>query len=323
MKTITLGRTGETVSRISLGTWSYGGENTSGTTSVGWAGQNDSDSVAALKKAWELGIRHWDTADVYGNGRSEKIIGTMWKFLPRRDIFLATKVGWDRGGYSQWYHPDMMRQHLENSLRNLQVDEIDLYYLHHCLFESDTILEDAIAQLHRFREEGKIRFIGLSDWDSEKIMQFIARVDPDVVQPYRSVYDDTYASSGLKQWVEDHNVGVCFFSPLKHGLLTGKYEKPVSFPEGDFRRNVPEFGDPTVITLMQENRAKLISRFSNHPQPVIHGVVDALLTDAPTGCVLLGQRNPAQVVSAATLGTPLSETDAARVRSLFLHRKGK
>ena len=103
--------------------------------------------------------------------------------------------------------------------------------------------------MRRFRDEGKIRFIGLSDWDARKIMKFIERVDPDVVQPFRNIIDDEYDSSGLKAWVDAHDLGVAFFSPLKHGLLTGKYDEPQSFPEGDFRSTIAEFRDPYACEL--------------------------------------------------------------------------
>ncbi len=318
MRQILLGRTNVRVSAVSLGTWSYGGPNQSGTIPVGWAHQRDADSRAALHRAWELGINHWDTADVYGDGHSETIIGSMWETVPREDIFLASKVGWDSGPYDHYYHPQLMEDHLERSLRNLRTDVIDLYYLHHCHFgEQDEYFADAVEQMRRFHEAGKIRFIGLSDWNLNLIMRYIDRVDPDVVQPYRNVMDDTYTSSGLKSWIETHNRGVAFFSPLKHGLLTGKYTQPATFPEGDFRANVKEFGDPEVITKMQVNRKTLETHFADHPQPVLHGLIDALLADAPTGCVLLGQRNVQQVEAAATLGDALSPAEAEWVKKLY------
>ena len=93
MKKITLGRTNERVSIISLGAWSFGKENTSGGSNVGWSNQSDKDSKSALLKAYSSDINHWDTADVYGEGHSEKIIGSMWNEVSRDDIFLASK-GW-------------------------------------------------------------------------------------------------------------------------------------------------------------------------------------------------------------------------------------
>ena len=319
MKKIVLGRTGVNVSRISLGTWSFGGASVSSNNQpVGWAGQSEKDSQLALQKAHEVGINHWDTADVYGNGISESIIGTMWNKVSRNEIFLATKIGWDMGSYDHWYHPMQMKINMERSLKNLKVNCVDLMYLHHCNFgKQDEYFEEALEVIKKFQEEGKTRFIGLSDWSSNKIMKFISRVNPDVIQPYRNVMDDTYASTGLKNYVEANNLGICFFSPLKHGLLTGKYTEPATFETGDFRKTVKDFADQKLIDKMKTNKSKLEERFANHPEPVMHGLVDALLTDVPTGCVLLGQRNVEQVEAAAQLGESLSNEDGDWVNRLY------
>ena len=319
MNYVTLGRMGVEISCISLGTWSYGGPNIAGKNQpVGWAGQTDQDSKDALRKAHREGINHWDTADVYGDGHSERVIGSMWNEIPREDIFIATKVGWDMGSYNHWYHPVLMRANMERSLKNLNTDCVDLMYLHHCNFgKEEQYFDDALEVIKRFQDEGKTRFIGLSDWFLDKIMKFIDRVDPDVIQPYRNVMDDNYISSGLKAHVEANNLGVCFFSPIKHGLLTGKYTAPATFETGDFRRTVKDFADQKMIDKMQSNKKKLEARFLDHPQPVMHGLVDALLSDAPTGCVLLGQRNVNQVAAAAKLGKTLSNEDAEWVQRLY------
>ena len=134
MRKIHLGRTKASVSAISLGTWAFGGENKIGKKSVGWSNQRDSDSRSVLVKAWEKEINHWDTADVYGEGHSEKLIGNAWEDIPRESILLASKVGWDMGTYSHWYHPEKMIQNMERSLKNLKTDCVDLMYLHHCNF---------------------------------------------------------------------------------------------------------------------------------------------------------------------------------------------
>ena len=318
MRKIILGKTGAKVSTISLGTWSYGGANKQGETPVGWEGQKDADSINALLRCHEMGINHWDTADVYGNGRSEKLIGSLWGQVPRNDIFLATKVGWDIGEYGHFYHPVHMRKQMDQSLINLQTDCVDLLYLHHCNFgKQEEYFNDALETVRRFQEEGKTRFVGLSDWDLFKIMKYIDAAQPDVVQPYRNVKDDTYGPSGLKDWIDKHNSGVCFFSPIKHGLLTGKYTEPVAFGDGDFRTNVNDFTKTDVIKKMQENKILLEDRFSDHPYPVMRGIIDALLFDAPTGCVLLGQRNVEQVNIASTLGEKLFKVDTDWVKSLY------
>ena len=319
MENIILGRTGANISRISLGTWSFGGANVSKNNQpVGWAGQSEKDSQLALEKAHELGINHWDTADVYGNGVSEGIIGSMWQKIQREKIFLATKVGWDMGAYDHWYNPKQMKINMERSLLKLKVDHVDLMYLHHCNFgKKDEYFDDALNIIKKFQDEGKTRFIGLSDWSSSKIMNFLHRVDPDVIQPYRNVMDDTYETSGLKKYVDQKNIGVCFFSPIKHGLLTGKYSKPTTFETGDFRSTVKDFANQKLIEKMQINKNLLETRFRNHPNAVMHGLIDSLLTDAPTGCCLLGQRNITQVEVASSLGEPLSHTDSNWVKSLY------
>jgi len=285
---------------------------------VGWSGQQDDDSIKALLRCHEIGINHWDTADVYGNGKSELVIGSLWDKVPRSEIFLATKNGFNSGKYAHYYHPAHMRQQMDQSLANLRTDCVDLMYLHHCNFgDQDEYFSDAIETVRRFQEEGKTRFVGLSDWDLSKIMKYIDAVRPDVVQPYRNVMNDTYESSGLKSWIDKNNAGVCFFSPIKHGLLTGKYTGPAKFGTGDVRGGIEEFANADVIRRMQENKALLEKRFADHPHPVMHGIVDALLTDAKSGCVLLGQRNVDQVNTAASLGKTMSDTDANWVKRLY------
>ena len=318
MRQVLLGRTKVSVSSVSLGTWSYGGANVSSGRSVGWAGQEDKDSRKALVRAWELGINHWDTADVYGDGRSESVIGSMWETVPRDEIFLATKVGWDQGPHSYWYHPAHMRRKMERSLVSLKTDCVDLMYFHHCNFgNNEEYFDDAANTLNRFQEEGKTKFTGLSDWDLNKIMNFIERADPDVVQPYRNIYEDTYSSSGLKDYIETHNLGVCYFSPLMHGLLTGKYSQPAEFSEGDFRKNIGAFKDESVIKLFQKNAVQLREKFKDHPNPVMHGVIDTLVSDSKNSCVLLGQRNISQVEAASSLGQLMSDSDVKWVKSIY------
>jgi aryl-alcohol dehydrogenase-like predicted oxidoreductase len=318
MRLLRFGRTDHYVSAVSLGTWGQGGPRLSRGESVGWSGNDDAQATAALQRAYGSGINHWDTADVYGDGHAEELIGDMWDRVPRESIFLATKVGWDKGGFDHYYHPDLVRRNLDRSLELLRTDIIDLYYLHHCDFgPDDRYLDGALELLRYFRAEGRIRFIGLSDWDSTNIMRVIDRVQPDVVQPYRNVIDDDYASSGLQRWVEEHDAGVAFFSPLKHGLLMGKNREPRRFPEGDYRRNVPEFGDAVALERLRRNAEELSKRFRRHPNPVLYGILGAILSDSRNSCVLVGQRTPAQVEAAATAGDLLSPEEAAWVRDLY------
>jgi aryl-alcohol dehydrogenase-like predicted oxidoreductase len=285
---------------------------------VGWAGSDRDRDRDSLIAAFRSGVTHWDTADVYGDGLSERLIGEVWSEVPRDRIFLATKVGWNPGPHDHFYHPTWMRAQLERSLKQLQVDHIDLYYLHHCLFgEHESLFDDAMELLQRAREEGKVRFLGLSDWDTEKIMAYVDRADPDVVQPYRNVAADTWESSGLQAWVAKNDAGAAFFSPLRHGLLLGKYQEPAEFEEGDVRSSVEAFQDATLLDRLQSCTAAMRERFRDHPEPVLWGLLGALFEDSPTGCALVGQRSAAQSEAASACSEALSAKDAAWVRELF------
>ena len=318
MRKIILGKTNTSVSAISLGTWAFGGENKIGKKSIGWANQTDSDSRSVLIKAWEKDINHWDTADVYGEGHSERVIGSIWGDIPRKTIFLATKVGWDMGPFSHWYHPKHMKNKIEESLTNLKTDYIDLLYLHHCNFgKQDEYFDDAVEVLKSFQSQGKIRFTGLSDWSNERIVKYLDACNPDVIQPYRNIMDNTYEESGLKNIVNKNNLGVCFFSPLKHGLLTGKYKTTAVFKDGDHRSGIKDFQNKNKIKKIMLNCEKLEKKFLHHENPIMHGIVNALFFDSPTGCVLLGQRNIKQVETASSLGEILSEEDTNWVKSLY------
>ena len=319
MRMIRFGRTNVQVPAVSLGTWGHSGPQvTEAGVSVGWTGHDDAKAREALVAAYRNGITHWDTADVYGNGHAEELIGTVWNEVPRREIFLATKFGWDNGPAGHPYDPPHMRHRFERSLRNLRTDAVDLQYFHHCDFgPDDEYFDGALELMHRLRDEGKVRFIGLSDWSGAKIVKFAGRVNPDVVQPYRNLVDDDYESSGLKSWVDTHDLGVAFFSPLKHGLLLGKYDQPVEFGEGDFRKRIADFTDPAAIERYKRAAAEMRRRFSGQREPVLHAVVGALLTGNPTACVLLGQRNVKQVEAAAGVGEGLSSEDAESVRRAY------
>lgn len=318
MRTLRFGRTDIDVAAIGFGTWPLGGPNGEGENSVGWAGADDDASVDALVRAHEVGIRHWDTADVYGNGRAEQVVGRAWSRVPRDEVFLATKVGWDPGEYEHFYHPELIRDHIERSLKNLQTDRIDLFYLHHCDFgENDVWLDGALEELHRARDAGKIRFVGLSDWDNGKVARLFSRVDPDAVQVYRNVVDDTYASSGLRECVEQADVGVVFFSTIKHGLLLGKYEKPTTFGEGDVRGRIAAFKDADTLAQLRDAKDQVVSRLGTAEQPVLEALISSILMDAPTACSILGLRNPDQVTRAGQIAGELSDDDVRFVRDLY------
>lgn len=321
MRRIKLGRTRAQISAIGVGTWAHGGPKQIKGHQVGWTGHDDEAARAALIAAFEAGIDHFDTADVYGDGRAERLIGGMWSRIPRDRVFLASKVGWDPGPYGHYYHPDLVAERLERSLELLQTDYLDLYYLHHCDFgPDDSRLPAALEVLSRAREAGKFRFLGLSDWDSSKVVRLAPVVDPDVVQVYRNVLDDQYRTSGLERWVARQELGAVFFSALKHGVLLGKFDRPVSFAAGDMRNEVPEFRDPEALTRFARCRRAVAARFPGHPQPVLQALTASLLVGGDAAgqeCVLIGIRNRGQAEAAAQLGASLAPADADWVRAIY------
>jgi len=318
MRRVKFGRTGVEVSAVSLGTWAFGGPQMVDGQPMGWFGTNDPLAREALVRASERGIDHWDTADVYGGGHAERLIGQVWDQVPRKDVFLATKVGHHVGPHGHGYHPQQVRQQLETSLRNLRTDVIDLYYFHHCDFgPGDRYLDEALELFHRFREAGKIRFIGLADRRHEAILRYAPRIQPDVVQCPRNVVDDTYTRSGLKEWVEEHGTAAAFASPLKHGLLLGRFEGTVTFGAGDHRNRVREFRDFGLISRLRSCRREMAKRFPDESEPTLHGLIGTILSDTPTGCALVGQHRPEHVEGAATAGETLDEADSRWVRRLY------
>ncbi|MCG8466981.1 MAG: aldo/keto reductase, partial [Gemmatimonadetes bacterium] len=194
----TLGRSGLTVSEIGVGCWAIGGPDWN-VNDMGWSGTNDADSLAGLFRGFELGANHFDTADVYGHGHSERLLGTFLREVPRDSVVIGTKTGYFRGTAVSAYHPLHMRHQLEMSLSNLGTDYIDIYYLHNFHFGvDDEFLESAIEQMRAFREQGHVRCVGmrgphrytaereLADRPrGDKIRRFLdvaELVEPDVVQ---------------------------------------------------------------------------------------------------------------------------------------------
>ncbi|MCC6624459.1 MAG: aldo/keto reductase [Deltaproteobacteria bacterium] len=326
MPTRRLGRTGLASPVIALGTWGYSGENTAGKVQTGWSGHDDELARQAMRRAFELGVTHWDTADVYGDGRAERLIGeVLTSGVPRDRIVLATKTGYDRGGHALAYEPSHMAHQLDLSLRQLRTDHVDIYYLHHCDFgPDDEQLDGAIRFLHDARAAGKVRWIGLSDWSDEAIMRVIDRVAPDVVQPYRNLTHDTLHASGLHAYCDRHDVGLAFFSPIRHGLLLGKYAAPTSFAHGDYRNEDRAFRDEHVLGRLLQNAGSLRARFGDRSaEPVLAALVAPLLRDSPTACALLGMRNPHQVEAAVAASTFVMDDDeVAWVRSLYAGIEG-
>ncbi|MBZ0296694.1 MAG: aldo/keto reductase [Anaerolineae bacterium] len=232
-----LGRTGFDVSEIGFGAWAIGGS---------WGPQDDQDSVKALHRALDLGVNFIDTAAGYGDGKSERIIGEVLK--ARADtspIYVATKTPplpgkWPPSPYcdvDERYPESYLRESVEERLRNLQTDSIDVLQLHTWTraWNQNPKPFDVLKTL---QAEGKIRAIGLStpEHDQNSVIELMRRGYLDVVQVIYNIFEQEPAAE-LLPVAQEYNVGIIVRVAFDEGVLTGKYTADSTFPEGDFRNN--------------------------------------------------------------------------------------
>jgi aryl-alcohol dehydrogenase-like predicted oxidoreductase len=233
MKQRKLGRGGPMVSAIGLGCMGM---------SEFYGERDEQESIATLNRALELGVTFFDTADAYGPHTNEELIGRVLK--PYRDrIVLATKFGILRDPGKPGFRgingkPDYVKQSCEGSLRRLQVDCIDLYYQHRV--DPDTPIEETIGAMTELVQQGKVRFLGLSEASAESIRRAHAIHPITALQSEYSLWTRDPESEILPT-CRELGIGFVPYSPLGRGFLTGKIQKPEDLPEDDYRRSTPRF----------------------------------------------------------------------------------
>ncbi len=228
-----LGKSGLEVSEIGFGAWAIGGD--------AWGPVEDDASIAAMQRALELGINFIDTADVYGDGHSEELVAKVIK--GRRDqVIVSTKGGLmghhrDPSGTPVYDRPEKVREALENSLRRLGTDYVDVYF-DHIWWDRHEETEAFIEALSQLKAEGKARAVGVSTDDFEYIKHFNKNGGLDVVQLEYSILNRK-AEREILPYLQEHGIGVVVRGPLQKGLLTGKFTSDTTFPEGDVRSGWP------------------------------------------------------------------------------------
>ena len=233
-----LGQTDLHVSRIAFGTWSFGGD---------WGAVEAEESKRTIRRALDLGINFFDTAQAYGFGASESILGDALREEikgKRHSIVLATKGGLRKEGAqlvrdasAGWLH-----QGLESSLRALGTDYIDLYQVHWP--DPHTGFEETALALDAFVKEGKIRYVGVSNFDAKQMAEFEQTRKIDALQPPYHLFRRDIERSILP-YTARQGIGVLIYGPLAHGLLTGKYTESAVFAKDDWRSSNPMFqGEP-------------------------------------------------------------------------------
>jgi aryl-alcohol dehydrogenase-like predicted oxidoreductase len=220
-----LGETGMRVSAISLGTWAFGSE---------WGTVSDDDSYAALNKAIDLGVNFLDTADVYGDGRSEKLIGRLLKERPDDEIFVATKAGRRLDPHAaEDYSYDNLSRFVERSLENLRLEALDLLQLH-CPPTEVYRQDETFEALDRLQEAGKVKNYGVSVEKVEEARMALHYPGVKTVQVIFNIFRQKPAEEFFPL-AEERNIGVIARVPLASGLLSGKMSADREFSEDDHR----------------------------------------------------------------------------------------
>ncbi len=319
-----LGKSGLKVTEVGLGCWAIGGPSWDDHgNQVGWSGSNDEDSIAGLHKAYELGINHWDTADVYGKGHSERLIGKVFSDgVKREDIILATKVGWFKGTADHPYDPLLVKHQFEQSLQNLRTDYVDIYYFHTPFFgDENKYLESAAAVIHKLREEGKIRFIGQSAYSMDQFINVCPVTKPEILQlPYNALKNpfDT-PDNDIFSWAEGNDLGVVMFGTYAMGLLLGKYDpkNPPKFDEGDIRSERENFA-PDFINNLEPALQQLRDKFGSDPQTLAWVANQYALHKSKNAVAIPGFKNAEQIESNyKTMNRPLTDEEIDFVTEVF------
>ena len=213
---------------------------------------SDDDSSAAIRCAIELGVNWIDTAAVYGLGHSEEVVGRALRGVRAgEEILVFTKCGrrWEgrEGEIGNDLRPESIREECENSLRRLGIERIDLYQIHHPDRTTGTPLEESWGTLAALQDEGKVRWIGVSNFDVEQLELCEAVRHVDSVQPPLSLLSRG-ARHTVIPWAAAHGVGVLCYSPLGSGLLAGGLdrERIAALPADDWRRGAPPFQEPAL-----------------------------------------------------------------------------
>lgn len=309
------------VSEISLGCWTMGGLNWVDGRPNGWANVDEDEIVRAIKAGIDAGVNHFDNADVYGNGRAERMLARAFRTLGLKstDFVVATKIGHFPGTAEHAYEPAHIRQQCEQSLINLQRDYIDLYYFHHGDFgPSDRYLEGAAEVMDRLVEEGKVRIKGQSAYSAQDFAKTIPVVRPSVLQSWAHALDDQFIRPGspVSELMAAHGITFVAFSPLAQARLLDKYDpaNPPTFEPGDHRENSQAFSAEAIAEL-KPKLAKLKARFGESVEDLAAIALNYVLAMPHVACVIPGFRNERQVrVNVGAAGRALTQDDLKAIQ---------
>jgi len=302
------------ITPVGYGAWAVGGSGWD----FAWGAQDDADSIAAIHRSLELGANWIDTAAVYGVGHSEEVVARALKDWrgPRPYVFTKCSMRWDdQGRVSKVHRADSIREECEGSLRRLQVDVIDLYQIHWPPEDNGPSLEESWRTLAALQKEGKVRWIGVSNFDVAQLQRAEKIAPVTSLQPPYSLIRRRIENEILPH-CERLGIGVIVYSPMASGLLTGAMtrERAAELPEDDWRRTSPEFREPKLSQNLElvERLKKVAARYARTPGEI--AIAWTLRLPAVTGAIV-GARNANQaegVMRAAEL--KLTPQDFAEIK---------
>ncbi len=281
----TLGRSGLNITSLTFGCWQAGGD--------AWSGTDDDNSIAAMRAGYDQGINFFDTAEGYGRGHSEKLLGRFLREAGDKSVMVATKVGDSNLAASK------LREACEQSLRNLQCDKIDLYQIHWPAgtWGSPIVpIEETMGELVKLQEEGKIAAIGVSNFNGQQIEAALQYGRIDSLQPPYSLFFQPYQQNGTLEVCIRHEIGVIPYSPLAQGLLTGKFNRD-NRPT-DNRSGSQIFQDP-VYNLALEAVDKLRPIAEKYGSTTGNLSLAWLLAQPGVTSPIVGARNAEQIADTA------------------------
>jgi len=231
MKYVTLGKSELRVSRIAFGTWQLGGD---------WGSTDIDAAVRAIRRAADSGVTFFDTAQAYGFGASERLLGEALHGRSRNDFFIATKGGLRRSGAGVMRDAgaDSIRSGVEQSLRALSTDYIDLYQIHWP--DPHTPFDDTAEALAKLVADGKVLHVGVSNFDVAQMDAFSATLPVETLQPPYHLFHREIEHAILS-YTHEHNIGVLVYGPLAHGLLGGNLDRTTRFTADDWRAQSRDF----------------------------------------------------------------------------------
>lgn len=316
MKYRNLGTSDVKVSEISFGCWTMGGLNWVNGNANGWANVDEDEITAGIKIGLDAGVNHFDNADVYGNGRAERMLARVLDRLGVKstELVIATKVGHFPGTAAHAYEPAHIRHQCEQSLINLKRDYIDLYYFHHGDFGRDgALLEEAAATMDALVQEGKVRIKGQSAYSADDFERAVPVVRPQVLQSWAHALDDQFVRPGsrVSNLLEKYQMTFVAFSPLAQARLLDKFDpaNPPTFEPGDHRQNSRAFSAEAIAEL-KPKLEQLKARFGSSTEDLAAVALQYILAMPHVACVIPGFRNPKQAAcNVAGAERSLSESD--------------